>query len=95
MTFKKGQSGNPKGRKARPTEEKYLKLLRKAVSEEDWDAAVKAMIRQAKCGDVAAFRAIAEYLTPKPAQKMEVAGEDGGPVRLKVVYEDRAKHDDA
>jgi uncharacterized protein DUF5681 len=95
MPFKKGQSGNPKGRKSKPTEEKYLRLLREAVSDDDWKDAIKAMLRQAKCGDVAAFKAIAEYLTPKPAQKLEVAGEGGGPVKLKVVYQDRAKHGDA
>lgn len=69
--FPKGVSGNPKGRKARPTEEKYLAVFKQCVDEEDIKAIARKAVEQAKRGDPMARKFIFDYLVGPPVQKNE------------------------
>jgi len=60
--FRKGQSGNPKGRPA-GSRSKVLVAL-DALGEGEAEAIVLAMVKQAKGGDVAAARAILDRVWP-------------------------------
>jgi hypothetical protein len=84
MTFKKGQSGNPKGRKPREVERDYLARLRACVTPDDWVKIIDRTVSDAKRGDTAARKFLADYLIGVPVQKMEHTGEDGGAIVIKV-----------
>jgi hypothetical protein len=76
MAFKKGQSGNPKGRAPGTT---LAGKLRAAVGK-DFDAIVKAVIDQAKAGDMTAASLLLARVVPavRPIQepvKIVMAGE--------------------
>lgn len=60
--FRKGQSGNPKGRPA-GSRSKVLVAL-DALGEGEAEAIVLAMVEQAKGGDIAAARAILDRIWP-------------------------------
>ncbi len=60
MTFRPGQSGNPRGR--RPGTMTQLKL-RKAI-QDDLAEIISAMVERAKGGDVAAARLLADKVLP-------------------------------
>ena len=90
--FKPGQSGNPSGRpKATPITD----ALRQALSDPaELSKFITAILKKAKKGDVKAFQAVADRLEGKPAQALNLAGADGGPIvfRLERIgkTEDRA-----
>jgi len=86
--FQKGQSGNPAGRPKRKIEEDYLKALAVAVTPEDWQQICQRAIRDAKHGDSTARKWLSDYLIGQPVQKMEHGGEGGGPIILKVIYDE-------
>jgi hypothetical protein len=83
--FTKGVSGNPEGRKSRPVEERYLEIFRKAVTPEDWESIVARAVLDAKRGDTAARKFIADYLIGPPIERKEITGEDGKPLIVKVI----------
>jgi hypothetical protein len=85
MPFKKGQSGNPKGRKPREVERDYLARLRACVTPSDWESIIDRTVTDAKRGDTAARKFLADYLIGVPAQKIEHTGEDGGAITVKVI----------
>jgi hypothetical protein len=78
MPFVKGQSGNPGGRS---TEKRFREALLLELAE-DGDArkplreVAKALIAAALTGDVSAIREIADRIDGKPAQAIDVSGDD-------------------
>ena len=88
MPFKKGQSGNPKGRKPREVEKDYLARLRARVSPSDWEAIVDKAIQGAKRGEGADRKFLADYLIGLPVQRVEHT------VPNKIVFEVRYKDTD-
>jgi hypothetical protein len=82
MPFKKGQSGNPKGRKPREVEKDYLARLRACVTPPDWNAIIDRAVVDAKRGDTAARKFLADYLIGVPVQKIEATGKNGEPIEI-------------
>jgi hypothetical protein len=82
--FVKGHEGTG-GRKPRATEEKYLQLLKKTVSPDDWKEIIQRAVTDAKRGDGIARKFIADYLIGAPVQRLEHAGEDGGAIRIEYI----------
>ena len=66
--WKKGTSGNPKGRPRRKSEEKVLDWFSEECTEDDVKAWYKTMCARARAGDVSAFKAIMSYLAGLPTQ---------------------------
>jgi len=78
----KGFSGNPGGRpKRKPIEEALLAALKPAEAQ----AVAKALVRQAKRGNVRAFDSLADRVDGKVPQA--VTGDDGGPLEIVVITE--------
>lgn len=87
--FKKGRSGNPKGR---PKKGKALTdVLRRVLAEPVTDGKTKAeeladtLWKMAKAGDLDAVKYIYDRLDGKPTETQEVSGPGGKPLELQVV----------
>ena len=84
--FKKGQSGNPKGRAPRKKEERFMEVSIAAVSLKDWREIIKYATKQAKRGDSQARKFLADYLLGPPQQKLDVTS--GGKPIVFVSWDD-------
>ena len=90
MKFKKGVSGNPKGRGA---EKNHQKRVAENLLSPHAKEAADEVLEQLRChdGDNSflqrqwAAKIIIEYSCMKPAQAMEVSGQEGGPITIKIV----------
>lgn len=69
--FTKGNPGGP-GRPRREVEARNLQLFWATVSDEDWQAVVAAMIKQAKRGNVAAAQWLGNYHMGKPQDSVDI-----------------------
>ena len=84
--FKKGQSGNPKGRPKKLPE--LTDLVNELFGSENGEVS-KASIREvleqqfkkASKGDSRAAEIVLNYAYGKPKQAVELAGKDGGPIQ--------------
>ena len=52
------------------------------------------LVEKAIEGDMQAIKEVADRTDGKPMQQVEVAGEDGGPVLFKTIYETIRAHDE-
>lgn len=69
--FIPGQSGNPSGRKSRETEQHYLDLLRKGVSDADARAIIQVAVAKAKTrGGHLERKWLFDYLIGQPVQRV-------------------------
>jgi hypothetical protein len=80
--FKKGQSGNPRGRKSRAAEDEFIALIDKAVSSSDWIAIIEKTKQQALRGDAIARAWLADRKFGKAKERHEHAGEDGNVIEV-------------
>ena len=85
--FAKGNGGGP-GRPKKEREARYYDVLVSTISIDDWRAIIKRAIQDAKRGDTAARKFIADYLIGPPIERKELTGENGGPLTVKVVYDE-------
>lgn len=70
--FVKGHKGFKKaGRPPRCSEERFLTAILRAIPEDGWEKATKAVLARAKKGDVVAWKALAAYLVGTPVQRIE------------------------
>ena len=88
MTWKKGQSGNPAGRKQ---EKLYAQALRMELAEAGdtlagYRAIARVHIARAKSGDMAAIKEFADRTDGKVPQGI-IGDDDGPPVRHLVTWE--------
>lgn len=81
MPFKKGQSGNPKGRPPRKTEQAFLNATIGAVTIAAWKRITLTAVEQAEAGDDKARRWLSDYVLGKPTQHLEHTGKDGGAIQ--------------
>jgi len=70
--FVKGCSGNPNGRKPRAAEDRYLEIIREAVTPADIHKAWKRVADKAGKGDMAAAKLLFSYIHGKPEQAVEL-----------------------
>jgi len=91
--FVKGNPGNPqaKGRPKKEREERYYEIAISAVTFPDWKKIIQKAGQQAKSGDAAARRFLADYLLGKPAQ--EVRLETRGDMAIMLQWDDGYDND--
>ena len=89
MPFKKGQSGNPKGRPAKEREVEYTNILQTSCSRADWLKICDMAKLQAIRGDSVARKWLSDNLIGLPVQKSEITGKDGKNLIIKVEYDNK------
>lgn len=85
MPFKKGQSGNPKGRPKKEYEVEYANIIQSECSVSDWKEICKVAISQAKRGDERARKWLSDNLVGLPVQKSEITGKDGKSIVVRLI----------
>jgi hypothetical protein len=87
MPFKKGQSGNPKGRRPKEREVEYSNIIQSNCSPSDWKMIVAKAVEQAKRGDEKARKWLSDNLVGLPVQKTELTGKDGEKIIVKLTHD--------
>lgn len=82
--FVRGNVGNPNGRAPKEREERYYEITMSAVTYEEWRAIVLKAKDQAKHGDAAARKWLADYLMGPPVQKNENENKNSGSLTITV-----------
>ena len=80
--FKKGQSGNPKGRPR--VADVFRDRCRDFMSDEGWEKLKSIAINGKKKDQFRALELIAAYAYGKPKQGVELSGEDGGNINITI-----------
>ena len=87
MPFKKGQSGNPRGRKKGAPNKVTGALKDMILTALDGAGGVKYLQAQA-AANPSAFLTLVGKVLP-----LQVSGEGGGPLSVRVIFEDAPAHD--
>lgn len=82
--FVKGQSGNPKGRLPRATEDQYRGVINDTITLDRFATMLEKQIQRAERGDLAAFNTLAKLLG-LDVQKIDQHND--GELKITVVYE--------
>jgi hypothetical protein len=77
-TFKKGVYKGGPGRRRVADEERYLSVLRRTLTVDDWAAIVQKAIDQAKRGDSTARAFLANYAIGRPTEYINVDATSNG-----------------
>jgi len=93
--FKKGISGNPKGRKPRAAEDDVIALFKRAVSTKDQLEIIQEGQKRAKRGDLKWAQFIFYYIYGTPIQRSELRGDANSPLEVVFRYAGEEKVDDA
>ncbi len=81
MAFKKGKSGNAKGR---PKGTTTRPQIRDYFTDADILELVATAKEKAKEGNDAMLKTLLEQIFGKPAQALEMTGKDGQPIRIEI-----------
>lgn len=85
MAFKKGESGNPNGRNKVTTQ---MKRLARDLLTPHQGKATQAIVDCLSSDDdntkLAAAKVVYDYCFGKPAQAVELTGEEGGPLNIMI-----------
>ena len=79
--FVKGHTGGP-GRPKKEREQRFLEITLSEVTFDDWRDIIRRAVSDAKKGDPAARKFLADYLIGPPVQKNELTGANGGPIAM-------------
>ncbi len=82
----KGSSGNPAGRSTRIREYRFYDILLSTITDQDWRDIVTKAVDQAKKGDQAARKWLADYAIGTPPQQHILTGADNEPIEIEVVF---------
>ena len=85
--FATGNGGGP-GRPKKEREVEYYRIMQTLCTSSDWATIVAKAVEQAKRGDAVARKFLADYLIGPPVERKEISGDNGGPIILKVVYDE-------
>lgn len=88
--FKKGQSGNPNGRppKSRALSEELRRLLQRrapGTKRTNLEVIVDQLVTLARDGDKDALRYVFDRLEGRPAQALELTGDEARPVTFRYI----------
>jgi hypothetical protein len=85
MTFKKGVSGNPKGRALESEQRRRIARLKLEKHLEEAIAVIASQLKSSEeTSSQWASKMVLEYVVGKPQQAVEVAGEGGEPLGVTV-----------
>jgi hypothetical protein len=106
--WRKGQSGNPKGRPVtRPITMRLVKMLEERLPEDirkklglpkkaTWaDAMIRRAVAEAVTGNIAAMNSIADRVEGSAPRRLELVTPEDKEVKIRIVYEDSSKEDAA
>lgn len=90
MKWKKGQSGNPNGRppKSKALSEELRRLLQRHApgsKKSNLEVIVAKLLELAREGDKDALRYVFDRLEGRPAQALELTGDDARPVTFRYI----------
>lgn len=90
MTFKKGQSGNPNGRprKNKAMSEELRRLLQRqapGTKRSNLEVLVAKLLDMAEAGQLDAIKYICDRLEGRPAQAVELSGDEARPVTFRYI----------
>jgi hypothetical protein len=88
LTFKPGQSGNPKGRRPKEREIEYTKIIQSKCTPGQWEKIVAKAVEQAIRGDEKARKWLSDNLIGLPVQKQEITGKDGNSIKVRLTGND-------
>lgn len=86
-SWKKGQSGNPRGRPRRVVEQEYVDAVMGACPLKDWKRIVRQAVKDAQAGEHKAREFLARYLAPVP-DRLEVSGVGGAPIESEITHKE-------
>jgi hypothetical protein len=101
--FAPGQSGNPGGRpKGRSVTSRLRELLEQGEingkplrnGQQVADLVTRVIIQKVLSGDPQFVKILLDRTEGKPTERKEISGEDGGPIKIKVVYSDAGNNPD-
>ena len=94
MKFQPGQSGNPNGRpkgtQALSDNLRSLLAQKTADGRTNGDLIVSKLVEKAQAGEIDALKVILDRVDGKVPERKEVTGSEGGPLLIRVVYDDAA-----
>ena len=66
-----------------------MRLLKDAVTKDDWLSICFKAVEQARRGDAVARKWLSDYVIGPPVERKELTGADGGAITLKVIYDEK------
>ena len=85
--WKRGVSGNPKGRLPRQTENEYLNILMEKCTPDRWADIIEKALRQAVDGDARARDWLSRYVVGDPIQVHEYLFDKHEDICIRVIFD--------